>query len=122
MSHAGAWTLIAAEQILPDGTDTVDLGVDVMPTTDRYEERCMDRPQRKMLVSLGTSRYLLGHVHGAKGSGSMGSRGGSKEGRLPPPPGVLVPAARCSVFSSMQVSLLGKRYRKSLCSYFHDCH
>lgn len=34
VSHAGAWTVIAAEQIL-HGMSAPDLGVDIMPTTDR---------------------------------------------------------------------------------------
>jgi phosphopantetheinyl transferase len=36
VSHAGAWTVIAAEQIQPGG-GALDLGVDLMPTTDRWE-------------------------------------------------------------------------------------
>jgi phosphopantetheinyl transferase len=34
VSHAGDWTVIAAQQILP-GCSAPDLGVDIMPSTDR---------------------------------------------------------------------------------------
>jgi phosphopantetheinyl transferase len=37
VSHAGAWTVIAAEQVPQVGT-ALELGVDIMPTKDRYSK------------------------------------------------------------------------------------